>query len=108
MKIKQRPDRPGVGQLVVTVPAEQQAEVASAIATLEAGYQMKGSAAVVHALLEAAARARTSTETHAARAVRAGLEADLDAVDDFAAEVGAAWQGVMSAVDAVREQRRDL
>ena len=43
-----------------------------------------------------------------AQPVRAGLEADLDAIDELAAEVSAAWQGEMTAVDAVREQRREV
>ncbi len=39
---------------------------------------------------------------------RAKLEADLNAIDALAAEVSAAWQDDMSAVDAVKEQRREL
>lgn len=40
--------------------------------------------------------------------VRPGLLADLDAIDEFAAEVSAAWKDNMSAADAVKEQRREL
>ena len=43
-----------------------------------------------------------------ARIVRPDLAADLDAIDEFAAEVSAAWKDNMSAADAVKEQRRDL
>ena len=39
---------------------------------------------------------------------RPGLEADLAAIDAIAAKVGALWKDDMSAVDAVREQRREL
>ena len=113
MKIKQRTGRPGAGQLVVTVPTSQKDAVESAIATLESTYGMKGSPAVVQALLEAATAAKRKgngrTEgQQQARAVRPGLEADLDAIDEFAGEVSAAWKDDMSATDAVREQRREL
>lgn len=113
MKIKQRPDRRGAGQLVVTVPATQRDEVEAAIDTLEAAYGMKGSPAVVQALLEAARGAKSKggaggQDQPQSRTVRPGLEADLDAIDEFAAEVSAAWKDDMSASDAVSEQRREL
>lgn len=41
-------------------------------------------------------------------AARPGLEADLDALDELAAEIGAAWKDDMSAAEAVSEQRREL
>ncbi len=43
-----------------------------------------------------------TTEEHAQ------LESDLAAFDELAAQIGAAWQDDMSAVDTIREQRRDL
>ena len=43
-----------------------------------------------------------TAEEHAQR------ESDLAAFDELAAQIGAAWQDDMSAVDAIREQRRDL
>ena len=39
---------------------------------------------------------------------RAKLEADLDALDALAVQIGVAWKDTMSAADAVKEQRRDL
>jgi hypothetical protein len=42
------------------------------------------------------------------RSARPGLEADLAAIDAIAAQVGVLWKDDMSAVDAVREQRREL
>ncbi|HSH79295.1 MAG TPA: hypothetical protein VLA19_12280 [Herpetosiphonaceae bacterium] len=39
---------------------------------------------------------------------RAQLEIDLTAFDELASRIGAAWQDDMSALDAIREQRRDL
>ena len=39
---------------------------------------------------------------------RAVVQKYLDDLDALAAEIGAAWQDGMSAVDAVREQRREL
>jgi hypothetical protein len=42
------------------------------------------------------------------RVARPGLEADLDALDELAAEIGAAWKDDMSAAEAVSEQRREL
>jgi type IV secretory pathway VirD2 relaxase len=44
----------------------------------------------------------------AGRVARPGLEADLDAIDELAAEIGAAWKDDMSAAEAVSEQRREL
>jgi hypothetical protein len=38
----------------------------------------------------------------------AQLESDLAAFDELATQIGAAWQDDMSAVDAIREQQRDL
>jgi len=38
----------------------------------------------------------------------AQLETDLAAFDELATQIGAAWQDDMSAVDVIREQRRDL
>ncbi len=39
---------------------------------------------------------------------RAQLEIDLAVFDELATQIGAAWQDDMSAVDAIREQRREL
>ena len=39
---------------------------------------------------------------------RAQLETDLAAFDELATQIGAAWQDDLRAVDAIREQRRDL
>jgi hypothetical protein len=44
----------------------------------------------------------------AGRVAQPGLEADLDAIDELAAEIGAAWKDDMSAAEAVSEQRREL
>ncbi len=38
----------------------------------------------------------------------AQLESDFAAFDELVTRVGTAWQDDMSAVDAIREQRRDL
>ena len=39
---------------------------------------------------------------------QARLEADLDALDELATQIGAAWKDDMSAAEAVKEQRREL
>ncbi len=54
-----------------------------------------------------AASADRPTGSAPGPSVRPGLEADLDAIDAFAAEVSAAWDGDMTAAEAVKEQRRD-
>ncbi len=58
--------------------------------------------------LAGAATAVPDTGSGPGLSVRPGLEADLDAIDSFAAEVSAAWDGDITAVEAVKEQRRDL
>lgn len=58
--------------------------------------------------LSGAATSEPNTWPGPGRAVRPGLEADLDAIDAFATKVSAAWDGDMNAVEAIDEQRRDL
>lgn len=43
--------------------------------------------------------------TEATSSARPGLQADLDAIDAFAARVSAAWKSDLDAVEAIREQR---
>ena len=54
------------------------------------------------------ARLLMEVERVGAHARRARAEAALDGLDQLAERVSAAWQDNMSAVDAVREQRREL
>ena len=42
------------------------------------------------------------------RAIRPGLHADLTTLDELSTRISAAWQDDMSAVEAIRDVRREL
>ena len=42
------------------------------------------------------------------RAIRPGLQADLTALDELSARISAAWQDDLSAVESIRDVRREL